>query len=128
MQRNDGTTLLRESGRPSLPQLPRALPPRMARAFSISRFVDEILQFVNSYPESRYQWYVGVTADPHTRLGVAHQIRVGEPAKFWDTGSQDIARAVERRLLQLGLNGGTASGERAPQFVYVFLQQLHSRR
>jgi hypothetical protein len=100
---------------------------RLARAFRISGFVTEILEFVDSHSLPRYWWYAGISAQPYSRLSLAHRIRGGDRAKFWDTGSEEIARAVERRLLQLGFDGGTGGGgERSPGFVYVFLQQRHN--
>jgi hypothetical protein len=99
-------------------------PGRLARAFRISGFVTEILEFVDSHSLPRYCWYAGISAQPYSRLSLAHRIRGGDCAKFWDTGSEEVARAVERRLLQLGFDGGTGGGgERSPGFVYVFLQQ-----
>jgi hypothetical protein len=100
---------------------------KLARAFRISGFVTEILEFVDSHSMPRYCWYAGISAQPYSRLGLAHRIHAGDHAKFWDTGSEEVARAVERRLQQLGFDGGTVGGgERSPGFVYVFLQQRHA--
>jgi hypothetical protein len=102
---------------------------RLARAFRISGFVTEILEFVDSHSMPRYWWYAGISARPYSRLSLAHRTHAGDLARFWDTGSVEVARAVERRLLQLGLDGGTGGGgERSPGFVYVFLWQRDTWR
>jgi hypothetical protein len=99
---------------------------RLARAFRISGFVTEILEFVDSHSMPRDWWYAGISSQPYSRLSLAHRVHAGDYAKFCDTGSEEVARAVQRRLLQLGFDGGTGGGgERSPGFVYVFLQQRH---
>ena len=126
MQQGDWIKLLFETS--PQPPVPRPIG-RIANAFAASRYVREILEFVDSYGIPRNRWYAGISAQPVNRLSLAHRIEIGNRAKFWNVGSEEVARAVERRVLQLGLDGGTGGGgDVAPTFVYVYLQSFHTRR
>jgi hypothetical protein len=94
-----------------------------------SKTVSDVLNFVSSYGLPYGSWYVGITGTPWSRLHSGHGTVMGDPRQYWDAGSDAVAQRAEKKLLELGFDGGAGGGsEIGPKFVYVFLKQSPTRR
>ncbi len=118
--------LRRQLARP----LPSARVSLTEKIFAIrtSQLVRAILSFVDSYGLPRDRWNAGISGNPYQRLSRGHGIRPGDAFGVWHAGSETLARRVERALFGFGLKGSWGGlGEVLPEFVYVFLEQKHTR-
>ena len=69
------------------------------------------------------QWYVGIATDAKDRLFTDH--KVDETQDQWahsKADTEEIARSVEKRLLDAGCDGGPGGGDAGSKFVYVYLK------
>ena len=66
-------------------------------------------------------WYVGIAADPNDRLINGHNADGnGNAARYWDCGSDAVARQVESAFINAGCRGGGRGGDRNTKFAYVY--------
>ena len=82
---------------------------------SITQAID---QHIGYHGGGYSSWYCGITADPNERFQ-AHDVTAASAAKYWDAGSEEEARAIERHFLQKGCLGGAGGGIN-PRYVYVY--------
>ena len=91
------------------------------------RIIREIKSYMDARGAPYSGWYVGISANPWERLLLGHGLRIDNPCRFWDCGSDRIARLVERQILnELGTDGGTGGGDSEPAFVYAYLKGPHT--
>jgi hypothetical protein len=103
------------------------------RAISI---ITGALSLIQSNGGDRRNWYVGIAWNPESRLADGHGIQLhsmfldGDVYKYWDAGTEMLARWIERDLVEkYGFDGGSGGGGVIPPtYVYVFLQNDHTRR
>lgn len=66
-------------------------------------------------------WYVGISKDPNDRLLNGHNASSQRnAARYWDAGTADAARTVERLFLGQGCRGGWGGGDDSARYVYVY--------
>ncbi len=70
-------------------------------------------------------WYVGIAARPHQRLA-EHGVSP-ERAVIVQTSSEQVARATERILLDMGFDGGSGGGDAETVWVYAFRMTSQQR-
>jgi len=96
-----------------------------ATANGIATAIDRHLA---AYGGSYSAWYVGVTADPNDRLINGHNADGhNNAARYWDAGSEQTARSIERFFIQKGVQGGTGGGD-APRYIYVYKMSQATRQ
>ncbi len=73
------------------------------------------------------QWYVGITANPKSRLFNDHQVKEkGDAWIFRQCVTSRIAREVEDHFLALGMKGGPGGGDNDSDYVYAYLIARHT--
>jgi hypothetical protein len=66
-------------------------------------------------------WYAGIAADANDRLVNGHNADGNlDAARYWDCGSDAVARQVEAAFLRVGCGGGGGGGERTTRYAYVY--------
>jgi hypothetical protein len=84
------------------------------------QIADQIEFYVRSVLMGYSNWTIGITDDPRRRMN-EHQ-RVGRDVRrwrYWQTASEEDARAVESYFIKLGMDGGVG-GDTDGRFVYIF--------
>lgn len=67
-------------------------------------------------------WYVGIAADPNDRLINGHNADGNaNAARYWDCGSESVARQVEAAFLNAGCRGGGGGGDHNTRYAYVYI-------
>lgn len=86
----------------------------------------EIISDINAYMKkhggNNVDWYVGIAADPKSRLFTDHN--VSENSGTWiyrQATSSDSAREVEKAYLVAGCKGGPGGGDDDTDYVYAYL-------
>ena len=86
---------------------------------------NEIQSFIRYYGGNYSLWYVGITANPQNRFR-EHNLNTNDIKKYWDCGSEDNARNIERYFIDHGgCQGGTGGGYN-PRYVYVYKTNSHT--
>ena len=66
-------------------------------------------------------WYVGIAADPNDRLLNGHNADGGQnAARYWDCGSETVARQVEAAFLKASCRGGCGGGDHNTRYAYAY--------
>lgn len=74
-------------------------------------------------------WYVGVTADPITRLFGGHGVQ--KRGDWWinrEADSEDDARAIEQHFLKRGCDGGPGGGDQNVRYIYAYKKTAHTNQ
>ena len=72
-------------------------------------------------------WYVGIAADPRSRLFNDHAVQEqGDSWIFRTATTSEGARAVEQYLLGLGIDGGPGGGDDSSRAVYAYKKSYHT--
>ena len=73
-------------------------------------------------------WYIGIAADPQTRLFQDHRVdQASDPWIFREAPTSDLARQIERYMLERGgLRGGPGGGDFNSKFVYAYRINSHT--
>ncbi len=87
---------------------------------------DFLLQYINSHGGPWNNWYVGIATNPEQRLFGDHNVQRTGAWAYDYTETEEGARAVEKALLTLGLDGGIGGGI-TPKAVYVYKKSLITR-
>ena len=85
------------------------------------KIIREMRDFIARHDENYNNWYVGITADPISRLLDDHKVDIN--VDLWlcsEAFSNEEARKVEERLIsESGVTGDCQDGETG-QFVYAY--------
>lgn len=66
-------------------------------------------------------WYCGITSDPNDRLINGHNADGhNNVARYWDAGSDTVARSIEQYFIDKGCEGGDGGGDYRTKYVYVY--------
>lgn len=73
-------------------------------------------------------WYVGITADPRTRLFEEHGVDEESDAWIFSQANSSVAaRRVEEYFVDtLGTDGGRGGGDQDTDYVYAYKKQAHT--
>jgi hypothetical protein len=75
------------------------------------------------------RWYVGITDDPFQRIAVFHQVRPIDTVVLELARNAEIARIVERALIdELHADGGSGGGDASSCYVYAYPIQPHTKQ
>lgn len=89
---------------------------------TLQGIVDAFVSYVNSSGIRWSDWYVGIAANPRSRLFVEHNVQ--EHGGRWiyeDAGSEQGARTVEKFLIETyGTKGDTGGGDSTTTYVYAY--------
>ena len=89
-----------------------------ATANSIAAAID---RHIRTYGGAYSAWYVGVACDPNDRLLNGHNANgQSNAARYWDAGSEETARSIERFFIKKGCQGGAGGGDSNTKYVYVY--------
>ncbi|MDE0526156.1 MAG: hypothetical protein OXI27_06130 [Thaumarchaeota archaeon] len=80
---------------------------------------DSIIAAIDRKVTEYFVWTIGVTADPDKRRQQHANNKNVSNWKAWPADSEEIARAVEKHFLDLGMKGDTGGGKN-PTNVYIF--------
>jgi hypothetical protein len=92
----------------------RTLPPYEEYQDAVEYIDSAIKRFGGRYSD----WYVGIAAEVEVRL-TQHNAQY-ESRVWYETSSEDIARAVEAHFLDLGTKGGKSGGDARTRTVYAY--------
>lgn len=88
---------------------------------TISSVASEIDAYMRANGGSYSAWYIGIAADPRTRLFIDHNVAErGDAWIYRDAGSDAAARQIENHFIRLGCRGGDGGGSHATKYVYAF--------
>jgi len=88
---------------------------------SAQQIVNAIDSHVRANGGGYPSWYVGIAADPNDRLVNGHNASGnGNAARYWDCGSDAVARQVEAAFIKAGCKGGGGGGDRNTKYAYVY--------
>lgn len=66
-------------------------------------------------------WYVGIASDPDDRLINGHNAGgINNAARYWNCGSDAVAREVEAAFINVGCAGGPGGGDEDTKFAYTY--------
>ena len=85
----------------------------------------EMKAFIDRARAPYGEWYVGITADPDSRLE-EHGVQDDDWYIVRRLGSAEAARRVEDSLLKLGCDGGAGGGDEASTAVYAYWKRGHT--
>lgn len=87
------------------------------------RIISDIKSFISRHDENYANWYIGVTADPISRLLDDHKVDIN--VDLWlcsEAFTDQEAHIVEERFVkEWGMDGDCADGE-SGHFVYAYLK------
>ena len=92
-------------------------------AKSKADIISAIDTYIGNFHFRKSAWYIGIAADPHTRLFTDHN--VDEKSGIWiyeQAASDAIARDVEQAFLDSGYDGGTGGGDESTVYVYAYVK------
>lgn len=90
-------------------------------AQSKADLLDKLDEYLEQYAEDVTEWYVGITENPMQRLYDQHGVSQDYGRKkYLKSYSTDIAREVEQRFLDIGLQGGDGGGDQDAKYVYIY--------
>lgn len=83
---------------------------------------------IRTYGGPYSAWYCGITADPNDRLINGHNADGrNNAARYWDAGSDAVARRIEQHFFAKGCKGGGGGGDHRTRYVYVYKISLTTR-
>ena len=86
-----------------------------------SAAISEIKSYVSEHGGDYSDWYVGIASKPKDRLFSDHNVSEEKGSWIWmRCTSSDVARAVEKHFLALGMQGGSGGGDDDSDFVYAY--------
>lgn len=92
-------------------------------AKSKAQIIAAIDAYMQQFQYRNSDWYVGIAADPRTRLFSDHN--VDEQNGVWiyeQAESADVAREVEQAYLDTGHDGGSGGGDDDSVYVYAYVK------
>lgn len=89
--------------------------------------IKEIIDYVQSTGGLYSDWYCGIATNPRERLFEKHNVDQNDYWIFNECASTDIARAVEKYLLQMGFDGGPGGGDQSTVFVYAYKKTPYTK-
>lgn len=97
-------------------------------ASSEDQIKTDIKDYMAKHGGEYIDWYVGITADPRTRLFEGHA--VDEKSDAWiykQAYNSAAARRVEAYFVDtLGTDGGPGGGDEDADYVYAYKKQAHT--
>jgi hypothetical protein len=83
--------------------------------------VSEIKAYMTKWGGKYADWYVGIASDAERRLFNDHAVSKENGAWIWiRAASSEDARAAEKSLLALGMDGGSGGGDYDSDCVYAY--------
>ena len=92
---------------------------------------EKIINYINGYVAKCYDqvksnWYVGIATEPRSRLFNDHHVDEDRGCWAFCTAlDESTARDVEKKLLELGFDGGPGGGD-VPIYVYAFHKESYT--
>jgi hypothetical protein len=98
-------------------------------AKSKQEIIDDLKAYMKEWGGTWGSWYVGITADPRTRLFVEH--KVNERSGRWiyrQAASNLIAREIEQYFINtLRTDGGPGGGDATARHVYSYKKTIGTK-
>ena len=89
-------------------------------AYTARDAFDEIIAFIKEHGDNLNSWYCGITDNVERRLFNEHYVSRDGLYNSCDCLNDLDARAVEKRLIELGCRGDTGGGDDDSIYVYVY--------
>jgi hypothetical protein len=87
------------------------------------QIITDINAYMKQHGGTNASWYVGIAADPRSRLFNDHSVCEKEDAWIYRQAvSSDAARETEKAYLDTGHDGGPGGGDDDTTYVYAYLK------
>ncbi|MCA8833986.1 MAG: hypothetical protein K8953_02775 [Proteobacteria bacterium] len=81
---------------------------------------DDIVRYTKAHGGSFSTWYCGITHDKEQRLFKEHNVARSGSWICHPCSNDNIARTVEKALIDTGYDGGTGGGDSNTVIVYAY--------
>jgi hypothetical protein len=87
----------------------------------MEKIIKEFESFMLTHGTHYNQFYVGIAANPETRLRDGHNVDHTIPNIYWSSPIHtDIVRSIEKYFLEKGSKGGPGGGDNNTVYIYAY--------